>query len=106
MKIVVIGGTGLIGSKLVRELTAQGHEAVPASPSTGVDAFTGEGLDDVLDGAAVLVDVSKPASYEDAAVLQFFETSTRNLLDAAASAGVGHYVALSIVGTDRPNGIG
>ncbi|MBM0227206.1 MULTISPECIES: SDR family oxidoreductase [Micromonospora] len=101
MKIVVIGGTGLIGSKLVDRLGAQGHEAVPASPKTGVNTLTGEGVGEVLEGADVVVDVSNSPSFEDAAVLEFFETSTRNLLPAAADARVGHYVALSIVGTDR-----
>ncbi|MDZ5442303.1 NAD(P)H-binding protein [Micromonospora sp. 4G57] len=101
MKIVVIGGTGLIGSKLVDRLGAQGHEAVPASPKTGVNTLTGEGVGEVLEGADVVVDVSNSPSFEDAAVLEFFETSTRNLLPAAADARVGHYVALSIVGADR-----
>ncbi|MGQ5259838.1 SDR family oxidoreductase [Micromonospora sp. ZYX-F-536] len=101
MKIVVIGGSGLIGSKLVDRLGEQGHEAVPASPKTGVNTLTGEGVGEVLDGADVVVDVSNSPSFEDAAVLEFFETSTRNLLAAAAAAGVGHYVALSIVGSDR-----
>ncbi|RZU76685.1 uncharacterized protein YbjT (DUF2867 family) [Micromonospora kangleipakensis] len=101
MKIVVIGGSGLIGSKLVDSLGAQGHEAVPASPKTGVNTLTGEGVGEVLDGADVVVDVSNSPSFEDAAVLEFFETSTRNLLAAAADAGVGHYVALSVVGSDR-----
>jgi uncharacterized protein YbjT (DUF2867 family) len=101
MKIVVIGGTGLIGSKLVTKLRDHGHEAVPASPDSGVNTLTGEGLADVLQGAAVVVDVSNSPSFEAAAVLEFFETSTRNLLDAEAAAGVGHHVALSVVGTDR-----
>jgi uncharacterized protein YbjT (DUF2867 family) len=101
MKIVVIGGTGLIGSKLVADLRAHGHEAVPASPDTGVNTNTGEGLGEVVAGAAVVVDVSNAPSWEDAAVLEFFETSTRNVLDAEAAAGVDHHVALSIVGTDR-----
>jgi uncharacterized protein YbjT (DUF2867 family) len=101
MKIVVIGGTGLIGSKLVAELVAHGHDAVPASPGTGVDTLTGEGLAEALVGADVVVDVSNSPSFEDAAVLEFFETSTRNILDADAAAGVGHHVALSIVGTGR-----
>src|SRR4051812_901949 len=100
MFIVVIGGTGLIGSKLVAKLTAQGHRAVPASPQSGVDTLTGAGLTEALTGADVVVDVSNSPSWEDAAVLEFFETSTRNLLDAAAAAGVGHHVALSIVGDD------
>jgi len=101
MRIVVIGGTGLIGSKLVTRLRAQGHQALPASPDTGVNTLTGEGLDQVLTGAAVVVDVSNSPSFEDAAVLKFFETSTGNLLAAEARAGVGHHVALSIVGCDR-----
>lgn len=101
MKIVVIGGTGLIGSKLITKLSALGHEAVPAAPNTGVNTLTGEGLAEVLGGAQVVVDVSNSPSFEDAAVLKFFETSTRNLLTSEAAAGVGHHVALSIVGTDR-----
>src|SRR5499426_880224 len=101
MKIVVIGGTGLIGSRLVNKLREHGHEAVAASPNSGVNTLTGEGLDEVLKGASVLVDVSNSPSFEDAAVLKFFETSTRNLLDAERAAGVGHHVALSVVGTDR-----
>jgi uncharacterized protein YbjT (DUF2867 family) len=101
MKIVIIGGTGLIGSKLVTRLREQGHEAVPAAPDTGVNTLTGEGLAQVLTGAAVVVDVSNSPSFEDTAVLRFFETSTRNLLTAEAAAGVGHHVALSVVGSDR-----
>ena len=101
MKIVVIGGTGLIGSKLVSILRDKGHEVVAASPDSGVNAITGEGLADALAGAQVVVDVSNSPSFEDAAVLMFFETSTTNLLAAEARAGVGHHVALSIVGTDR-----
>lgn len=101
MKIVIIGGTGLIGSKLVRKLEAQGHEAVPAAPNTGVNTLTGEGLPEVLEDAAVVIDVSNSPSFEDAAVLNFFETSTRNLLAAEAVAGVHHHVALSVVGTGR-----
>ena len=101
MKIVVIGGTGLIGSKVVAKLSEHGHEVVAASPDTGVNTLTGEGLADALDGAAVVVDVSNSPSFEDAAVLEFFETSTRNLLAAEAAAGVGHHVALSVVGTER-----
>jgi uncharacterized protein YbjT (DUF2867 family) len=101
MKIVVIGGSGLIGSKVVRKLLEHGHQAVPASPSSGVNTLTGEGLAEVLDSAAVVVDVSNSPSFEDAAVLNFFETSTSNLLDAEAAAGVDHHVALSIVGTER-----
>ncbi|WP_028933136.1 SDR family oxidoreductase [Pseudonocardia spinosispora] len=101
MKIVVIGGTGLIGSRLVAKLDQQGHEAVPASPNTGVNTLTGEGLAQVLDGAAVVVDVSNSPSWADDAVLEFFRTSTTNLLGHSEKAGVGHYVALSVVGTDR-----
>ena len=101
MKIIVIGGTGLIGSKLVNKLRARGHEAVAAAPNTGVNTLTGEGLAEVLKGAAVVVDVSNSPSWEDAEVLKFFETSTRNLLTYEAAAGVGHHVALSVVGTDR-----
>jgi uncharacterized protein YbjT (DUF2867 family) len=101
MKIVVIGGSGLIGSKLVKKLLEQGHEAVAASPNSGVNTLTGEGLADVLNGAAVVVDVSNSPSWEDAAVLNFFETSTRNLLTYEAAAGVGHHIALSVVGTHR-----
>jgi uncharacterized protein YbjT (DUF2867 family) len=101
MKIVVIGGTGLIGSKLVSRLREQGHQAVPAAPDTGVSTLTGEGLASVLGGAAVVVDVANSPSFEDAAVLEFFETSTRNVLAVAAAAQVGHYVALSVVGTER-----
>jgi len=101
MKIVVIGGTGLIGSKVVAKLAAQGHDAVPASPGTGVDTLTGEGLAGALAGAVVVVDVSNSPSFEDAAVLEFFETSTHTILGAEAAAGVGHHVALSVVGTER-----
>ena len=101
MKIVVIGGSGLIGSKVVNKLGQQGHEAVPASPKSGVNTLTGEGLAEALEGAAVVVDVSNSPSFEAAAVLRFFETSTRNLLAADAAAGVGHHVALSVVGTER-----
>jgi uncharacterized protein YbjT (DUF2867 family) len=101
MKVVIIGGSGLIGSKLVARLREQGHEAVPASPDSGVNTLTGEGLAQVLTGAAVVVDVSNSPSFEDAAVLKFFQTSTGNLLAAEAAAGVGHHVALSIVGSDR-----
>ena len=99
MKIVVIGGTGLIGSKLVNKLRQHGHEAVAAAPNTGVNTLTGEGLAEVLKGASVVVDVSNSPSWDDAAVLKFFETSTRNLLTYEAAAGVGHHVALSVVGT-------
>lgn len=101
MKIVVIGGTGLIGSKLVTILGEQGHEAVAAAPNTGVNTLTGEGLADALAGASVVIDVSNSPSFEDAAVMEFFRTSTRNLLAAAAAAGLRHYVALSVVGTER-----
>jgi uncharacterized protein YbjT (DUF2867 family) len=101
MKIVVIGGTGLIGSKLVAKLGEHGHEAVAAAPNTGVNTLTGEGLAEVLAGASVVVDVSNAPVWEDAAVLEFFETSTRNVLAAEAEAGVGHHVALSVVGTDK-----
>ncbi len=100
MKIVVIGGTGLVGSKLVSKLQKNGHEAVAASPNTGINSITGEGLADALKGASVVVDVTNSPSWEDAAVLKFFETSTRNLLTYEAAAGVGHHVALSVVGTD------
>jgi uncharacterized protein YbjT (DUF2867 family) len=101
VKVVVIGGTGLIGSKLVAKLGEHGHEAVPAAPNTGVNTLTGEGLAEVLDGAAVVVDVSNSPSFADDAVMEFFRTSTTNLLEYSAKAGVGHYVALSVVGTDR-----
>lgn len=101
MKIVVIGGSGLIGSKLVTRLRGWGHETLAASPNSGVNTLTGEGLADALAGAAVVIDVSNSPSFEDAAVLEFFETSTRNLLAAEAAAGVGHHVALSVVGTER-----
>ena len=101
MKIVAIGGTGLIGSKLVKKLREQGHEAVAAAPNTGVNTMTGEGLPEALKGASVVVDVSNSPDWEDSAVLKFFETSTRNLLTYEARAKVGHHVALSVVGTDR-----
>ena len=101
MKIVVIGGSGLIGSKLVGKLQERGHDAVPASPNSGVNTLTGEGLAEALEGAAVVVDVSNSPSFEDADVLNFFETSTGNLLDVEAAEGVAHHVALSVVGTDR-----
>jgi uncharacterized protein YbjT (DUF2867 family) len=101
MKIVVIGGTGLIGSKLVATLRARGQEVLPASPDSGVNTLTGEGLAAALAGAQVVVDVSNSPSFEDAAVMKFFETSTRNLLAADEAAGVRHHVALSVVGTDR-----
>jgi uncharacterized protein YbjT (DUF2867 family) len=101
MKIVVIGGSGLIGTKLVKKLREHGHEAAAASPATGVDTLTGVGLAGALEGAQVVVDVSNSPSFEDAAVLKFFETSARHLLPAEAAAGVGHHVALSVVGADR-----
>lgn len=101
MKIVVIGGSGLIGTKLVKLLRNNGHEVLPASPSTGVNTLTGEGLGAALAGAAVVVDVANSPSFEDRAVLEFFETAGRNIHAAEAAAGVGHHVALSVVGTDR-----
>ena len=101
MKLVIIGGTGLIGTKLVARLREHGHDAVPASLDTGVNTITGQGLAEALQGASVVVDVSNSPSFEDAAVMEFFTTSTRNLLEHAAAAGVGHYVALSVVGTER-----
>jgi uncharacterized protein YbjT (DUF2867 family) len=101
MKIVVIGGSGLIGSKLVTRLRERGHETVAASPASGVNTLSGEGLAAAVEGASVVADVSNSPSFEDAAVLKFFETSTRNLLAAESAAGVGHHVALSVVGTDR-----
>jgi uncharacterized protein YbjT (DUF2867 family) len=101
MKIVVIGGTGLIGSKLVANLGELGHELLAAAPNTGVNTITGEGLAEAVEGASVVIDVSNSPSFENQAVLEFFETSTRNLLAAEAAAGVGHHVAVSIVGTDR-----
>ncbi|HEX7070012.1 MAG TPA: NAD(P)H-binding protein, partial [Rhodothermales bacterium] len=101
MKIVVIGGTGRIGSKLVDKLRRLGHEVLAASPDSGVNTITGEGLSEALAGARVVVDVANSPSFEDAAVLKFFETSGRNLLAAEKEAGVGHHVALSIVGADR-----
>ena len=101
MKIVVIGGTGLIGSKLVNKLREHGHEAVPASPNTGVNTLTGEGLAEVLKGSSVLIDVSNSPSFEQTAAMNFFNTATRNLLQYGQAAGVQHCVALSVVGTDR-----
>jgi uncharacterized protein YbjT (DUF2867 family) len=101
MKIVVIGGTGLIGSKLVTKLRERGQDALAASPNTGVNSVTGEGLAEALEGASVVIDVSNAPSWEDSAVMQFFETSTRNLLSAEAAAGVRHHVALSVVGSER-----
>ena len=101
MKIVVIGGSGLIGARLVNKLREHGHEAIAASPNSGVNTVTGEGLAEALKGASVVVDVSNSPSWEDSAVMTFFETSTRNLLAHEAAAGAGHHVALSVVGTDR-----
>lgn len=104
-KIVVIGGTGLIGSKVVAKLAERGHEALAAAPKTGVDSITGEGLDDALRGAQVVVDVSNSPSFAEADVLEFFTTSTKNLLATEAAHGVGHHVALTVVGTNRPHNI-
>src|SRR2546425_7209297 len=101
MKIVVIGGSGLIGKKVVKNLRQLGHEVVAASPSSGVNTITGEGLAEALAGAQAVVDVTNSPSWEDKAVLEFFETSTRNLLAAEVAAGVRHHVALSVVGTER-----
>ncbi len=101
MKIVVIGGTGLIGSKVVKQLGELGHDAMAASPESGVNTITGEGLSEAMKGASVVIDVSNSPSFEDQAVMTFFQTSTRNLLAAEESAGVGHHVALSVVGTER-----
>ena len=101
MKLVIIGGTGLIGSKVVTRLSEHGHEAVPASPDTGVNTITTQGLAEILQGASVVVDVSNSPSFEETVVMEFFTTSTRNLLTFATAAGVTHYVALSVVGTDR-----
>ena len=101
MKIVVIGGTGLIGSKVVAKLTAHGHEAIAAAPNTGVNTLTGEGLAEALTGSQVVVDVSNSPSFEDGPAWDFFTTATANVLNAAESAGVSHLVALSVVGTDR-----
>jgi uncharacterized protein YbjT (DUF2867 family) len=106
MKVVVIGGTGLIGGNLVTWLAEHGHEAVPAAPGTGVNTLTGEGLKEVLQGADVVVDVSNSPSFADDDVMAFFRTSTGNLVDAAKGAGAGHYVALSVVGTDRQPDVG
>jgi uncharacterized protein YbjT (DUF2867 family) len=101
MKIVVIGGTGLIGSRVVTKLREQGHEAIAASPSSGVNSITGDGLAEAMKGASVVVDVSNSPLWEDSAVLKFFETSTQNLLKQEAVSGVSHHVALSVVGTER-----
>ena len=101
MKIVVIGGSGRVGSNVVRRLAEQGHDAVPASPATGVDTITGAGLADAMEGTDVVVDVSNAPVWDDDAVREFFTTSTRNLLTAERDAGVGHHLAVSIVGADR-----
>jgi uncharacterized protein YbjT (DUF2867 family) len=101
MRIVVIGGFGVLGSKVVQKLTEHGNDAVPASPRTGVNTLTGEGLADVLTGANVVVDVSNSPSFDDGPVMEFFTTSTTNLVTAAKTAGIGHYVAVSIVGCDE-----
>ena len=106
MKIIVIGGTGLIGSKLVSRLREQEHEMVAASPGTGVDTVTGQGLAEALAGAQVVVDVSNAPNWDDAAVMDFFQTSARNILAAETAAGIGHHVSLSVVGTDRLQGSG
>ncbi|MDZ5453218.1 SDR family oxidoreductase [Labrys sp. ZIDIC5] len=101
MKIVIIGGTGLIGTKTVARLQAKGHEVLAASPNTGVNTITGEGLAEALEGAQVVIDLANSPSFEDKAVLEFFETSGRNLMAAEKAAGVGHHIALSVVGTER-----
>jgi uncharacterized protein YbjT (DUF2867 family) len=106
MKIVVIGGTGLIGSKLIDKLHANGHDALAASPNTGVDVITGQGLDEALAGADVVVDVANAPAWDDAAVMDFFQTSARNIGAAETAAGTGHHVALSVVGTERLQGSG
>ena len=106
MKIVVIGGTGLIGSKLVEKLRQAGHESLAASPDTGVDTLTGEGLSHALEGAEVVVDVSNAPAWDDAAVMEFFQTTSRNIMAAETAAGVSHHVALSVVGADRLAGSG
>jgi uncharacterized protein YbjT (DUF2867 family) len=106
MKVVVIGGTGLIGSKLIEKLRADGHEPLAASPDTGVDVITGRGLAEALQGAQVVVDVANAPDWSDAAVMDFFRTSARNILAAETATGVGHHVALSVVGTDRLQGSG
>lgn len=101
MKIVIIGGTGLIGSKTTERLRARGHDVIAASPNTGVNTITGEGLADALNGAEVVLDLANSPSFEDSAVMEFFETSGRNLLAAEETAGVRHHIALSVVGTER-----
>ena len=106
MKIVVIGGTGLIGSKLIEKLRADGHDAIAASPNTGVDVITGQGLAEALAGAQVVVDVSNAPDWDDTAVMEFFRTSARNILAAETAAGTRHHVALLVVGTDKLQGSG
>lgn len=106
MKIVIIGGTGLIGSKLVNKLRQLNHEVVAASPASGVNTITGEGLNEALKGAQIVVDVSNSPSFEDKAVLEFFQTSTGNLIAAEKIAGVKHHIALSVIGTERLQGSG
>ena len=106
MKIVIIGGSGRIGSKLVQKLSARGHQIIAASPSSGVNTITGEGLAEALSGARTVVDVANSPSFEEQAATEFFQTSSRNLLAAEKAAGVSHHVALSVVGTERPLGIG
>ncbi len=106
MKIVVIGGTGLIGSKLVTRLRQHGHEVIPASPAFGVNTITGEGLEEVMKGTDIVVDLANSPSFEDKAVMEFFETSGKNLMAAETAANVKHHVALSVVGTERPPGNG
>jgi uncharacterized protein YbjT (DUF2867 family) len=106
MKIVVIGGTGLVGSKLVEKLRLAGHHPLAASPATGVDAFTGEGLELAFDDAKAVVDVANAPNWENAAAMEFFQTASRNILDAEAAADVGHHIVLSVVGSDRPSGNG
>lgn len=101
MRVVIIGGTGLIGSKVTARLRKLGHDAIPAAPNTGVNTITGEGLDDALKGTDVVIDVANSPSFEDEAVMNFFQMSGRTLLAAEARAGVGHHIALSVVGTDR-----
>lgn len=106
MKIVIIGGTGLIGTKTVARLAAQGHDVIPASPNTGINTITGDGLAEALEGAEVVIDLANSPSFEDAAVMEFFQTSGRNLLTATKAAGIRHHIALSVVGTDQLQGSG